>query len=104
MTSNSGYPFQPLNAVIHVNELQPRRAIQRLKAEFDGLKGRRIALLGMAFKPGTDDMREAPSAIIASASSPRAPPSPAGTRWRRTPTTGGNRGRRPPADRTPSAR
>lgn len=66
MASNSGYPFQLLNAVIEVNELQPRRAIQRLKTELDGLKGRRIALLGMTFKPGTDDMREAPSAIIAS--------------------------------------
>ncbi|MFG2760560.1 UDP-glucose dehydrogenase family protein [Streptomyces wuyuanensis] len=66
MASNSGYPFQLLNAVIEVNELQPRRAIQRLKTELDGLKGRRIALLGMTFKPGTDDMREAPSTIIAS--------------------------------------
>ncbi|MFJ6630873.1 UDP-glucose dehydrogenase family protein [Streptomyces sp. NPDC091376] len=66
MASNSGYPFQLLNAVIEVNELQPRRAIQRLKTELNGLKGRRVALLGMTFKPGTDDMREAPSAIIAS--------------------------------------
>ncbi|WP_248872411.1 hypothetical protein [Streptomyces sp. HNA39] len=53
MASNSGYPFQLLNAVIQVNELQPRRAAQRLKAELDGLKGRRIALLGMTFKPAT---------------------------------------------------
>ncbi len=65
MASNSGYPFQLLNAVIQVNELQPRRAVQRLKAELNGLKGRRIALLGMTFKPATDDMREAPSAVIA---------------------------------------
>ncbi|MFE3470905.1 hypothetical protein ACFXOI_04305 [Streptomyces bacillaris] len=35
MVSNSGYPFQLLNAVIQVNELQPRRAVQRLKAELD---------------------------------------------------------------------
>ncbi|XXZ49697.1 hypothetical protein AAGT00_15215 [Streptomyces cavourensis] len=35
MASNSGYPFQLLNAVIQVNELQPRRAVQRLKAELD---------------------------------------------------------------------
>ncbi|WP_335934347.1 UDP-glucose dehydrogenase family protein [Streptomyces sp. PTD5-9] len=66
MASNSGYPFQLLNAVIEVNELQPRRAIQRLKSELGGLRGRRVALLGLTFKPGTDDMREAPSAIIAS--------------------------------------
>ncbi|MGH3385852.1 MAG: UDP-glucose dehydrogenase family protein, partial [Nocardioidaceae bacterium] len=65
MASNSGYPFQLLNAVIEVNELQPRRAIQRLKTELGGLKDRTIALLGMTFKAGTDDMREAPSAIVA---------------------------------------
>ena len=65
MASNSGYPFQLLSAVIEVNDLQPRRAIQRLKTQMGGLRGRRIALLGMTFKPGTDDMREAPSAIIA---------------------------------------
>lgn len=65
MANNSGYAFQLLNAVIEVNDLQPRRAIQRLKAELNGLEGRRVALLGMTFKPGTDDMREAPSAIIA---------------------------------------
>ncbi|MFF4093246.1 UDP-glucose dehydrogenase family protein [Streptomyces sp. NPDC001834] len=66
MASNSGYPFQLLNAVIEVNELQPRRAIQRLKSELGGLRGRRVALLGLTFKPGTDDMREAPSTVIAS--------------------------------------
>ncbi len=65
MASNSGYPFQLLNAVIQVNELQPRRAVQRLKAELNGLKDRRIALLGMTFKPATDDMREAPSTTLA---------------------------------------
>ncbi|MFI9780593.1 hypothetical protein ACIHCV_39000 [Streptomyces sp. NPDC051956] len=63
---NSGYPFQLLTAAIEVNELQPRRAVQRLKTELGQLKNRTIALLGMTFKPGTDDMREAPSTIIAS--------------------------------------
>ncbi|MEU5547911.1 UDP-glucose/GDP-mannose dehydrogenase family protein [Streptomyces sioyaensis] len=66
MASNSGYPFQLLNAVISVNELQPRRALLRLKNELGTLKRRKIALLGMTFKAGTDDMREAPSTIIAS--------------------------------------
>jgi UDPglucose 6-dehydrogenase len=65
IASNSAYHFQLLNAVIEVNELQPRRAIHRLKAELDGLKGRTIAVLGITFKPGTDDVREAPSAVIA---------------------------------------
>ncbi|MFD5393200.1 UDP binding domain-containing protein [Streptomyces sp. NPDC127097] len=54
-----------LNFVIEANDLQPRRAIQRFKTELGGLKGRRIALLGMTFKAGTDDLREAPSAVIA---------------------------------------
>ncbi|MBM7783479.1 UDPglucose 6-dehydrogenase [Tenggerimyces flavus] len=66
MASNTGHPFQLLSTVIEVNELQPRRAIQRLKNELGTLKGRRIALLGMTFKAGTDDMREAPSTIVAS--------------------------------------
>ncbi|MFD7408565.1 UDP-glucose dehydrogenase family protein [Streptomyces sp. NPDC059866] len=67
MASNSGYSFQMLSSVIEVNDLQPRRAIQRLKDELDGSLGdRTIALLGITFKPGTDDVREAPSTILAS--------------------------------------
>lgn len=67
MASNSGYSFQMLSSVIEVNDLQPRRAVQRLKDELDGvLRERTIALLGITFKPGTDDVREAPSTIIAS--------------------------------------
>ncbi|MEU0896791.1 UDP-glucose dehydrogenase family protein [Streptomyces massasporeus] len=66
MASNSGYSFQLLSSVIDVNDLQPRRAIQRLKDELGGLADRTIALLGLAFKPGTDDVREAPSTILAS--------------------------------------
>ena len=66
LASNSGYHFQLLNAVIEVNELQKRRAVQRLKAELGGLTNTRIALLGLTFKPGTDDMREAPSTVLAS--------------------------------------
>ena len=67
MASNSGYSFQMLSSVIEVNDLQPRRAVQRLKDELGGvLRERNIALLGITFKPGTDDVREAPSTIIAS--------------------------------------
>jgi UDPglucose 6-dehydrogenase len=66
MASNSGYSFQLLSSVIDVNDLQPRRAIQRLKDELGGLADRTIVLLGVAFKPGTDDVREAPSTILAS--------------------------------------
>ncbi|MER6783137.1 UDP-glucose/GDP-mannose dehydrogenase family protein [Streptomyces sp. NPDC000658] len=66
MASNSGYSFQLLNAVIEVNDLQPRRAVQRLKTELGTLRDKRVALLGMTFKAGTDDMREAPSTVLAS--------------------------------------
>jgi UDPglucose 6-dehydrogenase len=66
MASNTGHPFPLLSAVIEVNELQPRRAIQRLKNELGTLKGRRVCMLGLTFKAGTDDMREAPSTVVAS--------------------------------------
>jgi UDPglucose 6-dehydrogenase len=52
--------------VIEVNELQKRRVIGKLKRHLGSLRGRRVALLGLAFKPDTDDMREAPSIVLAS--------------------------------------
>jgi len=66
LASNSGYHFQLLSAVIEVNELQKRRVINKLQKYLGRLRGRRIALLGLAFKPNTDDMREAPSVVLAS--------------------------------------
>jgi UDPglucose 6-dehydrogenase len=66
LAGNSGYHFQLLSAVIEVNELQKRRLIGKLQKHLGRLRGRRIALLGLAFKPGTDDMREAPSLVLAS--------------------------------------
>ena len=66
LASNSGYHFQLLNAVIEVNELQKRRVIGKLKKHLGSLGGTKIALLGLAFKPNTDDMREAPSIVLAS--------------------------------------
>ena len=66
MASNSGYHFQLLSAVIEVNELQKRRAVQKLKSVLGSLRDKRVALLGLTFKPGTDDMREAASIVLAS--------------------------------------
>jgi UDPglucose 6-dehydrogenase len=65
LAANSGYNFQLLNAVIEVNELQKRRVVGKLERRLGVLRGKKIALLGLAFKPGTDDMREAPSLVLA---------------------------------------
>jgi UDPglucose 6-dehydrogenase len=66
LASNSGYHFLLLAAVIEVNELQKRRVIGKLKRHLGSLQGKSVALLGLAFKPDTDDMREAPSIVLAS--------------------------------------
>jgi len=66
LASNSGYHFQLLSAVIEVNELQKRRVVAKLQKHLGKLRGRRVALLGLSFKPNTDDMREAPSIVLAS--------------------------------------
>jgi UDPglucose 6-dehydrogenase len=64
LAGNSGYHFQLLNSVIEVNELQKRRVLGKLGAHLGTLVGKRIALLGLAFKPNTDDMREASSLVL----------------------------------------
>jgi UDPglucose 6-dehydrogenase len=66
LAGNSGYHFQLLNAVIEVNELQKRRLVSKLQKHLGSLQGTSIALLGLAFKPNTDDLREAPSIVLAS--------------------------------------
>ena len=66
LAANSGYHFQLLAAVIEVNELQKRRVVAKLAKHLASLQGRTVAMLGLAFKPHTDDMREAPSLVLAS--------------------------------------
>jgi hypothetical protein len=64
LAGNSGYHFQLLTAVIEVNELQKRRVIGKLQKHLGSLVGTKIAMLGLAFKPNTDDMREASSLVL----------------------------------------
>jgi UDPglucose 6-dehydrogenase len=62
-----GYDFKILRAVEAVNERQKRRLVDKMIAHFNGeqgLSGKTIALWGLAFKPRTDDMREAPAIVI----------------------------------------
>jgi UDPglucose 6-dehydrogenase len=64
LAGNSGYHFQLLTAVIEVNELQKRRTIGKLQKHLGSLEGKEVALLGVAFKPDTDDIREATSLVL----------------------------------------
>src|ERR671911_1299999 len=63
------YDHEPvlLDATVAVNERQSKRVISKLQRDLHTLKGKRVALLGLAFKPNTEDLREAPSLAIAGA-------------------------------------
>jgi UDPglucose 6-dehydrogenase len=61
---DKSYDFKILRAVEDVNESQKLRLVCKMQAHFTDLKGRLIALWGLAFKPRTDDMREAPAIAI----------------------------------------
>jgi UDPglucose 6-dehydrogenase len=65
LAGNTGYHFQLLTAVIEVNELQKRRVVGKLEKHLGSLLGKRVAMLGLAFKADTDDMREASSLVLA---------------------------------------
>ena len=65
LAANTGYQFQLLNASLEVNELQKRRIVAKLQKHLGRLVGKRIGLLGLAFKPDTDDMRDAASLVLA---------------------------------------
>jgi UDPglucose 6-dehydrogenase len=57
-------PMHVLDAVLKVNEQQPAKVVQLLKKHFASLKGVRVAILGLAFRPDTNDMRESPAIPI----------------------------------------
>jgi UDPglucose 6-dehydrogenase len=62
--ADRGYDFRILRAVEEVNKRQKERLVEKMHAHFGDLSGRTIALWGLAFKPRTDDMREAPAIPI----------------------------------------
>ena len=59
-----GYPFKVLNSVIEVNEEQKRRMVDKIGAMVGDLQGKTIGILGLAFKPNTDDIRESSAIAI----------------------------------------
>jgi len=61
---DKGYDFKILRAVEAVNDRQKSRLVEKMEGHFGSLKGKTIALWGLAFKPRTDDMREAPAITI----------------------------------------
>jgi UDPglucose 6-dehydrogenase len=63
--NDHGYDFKIINSVMNVNDAQKLILFEKIKHHFDGnLKGKKIAIWGLAFKPNTDDIREAPALYI----------------------------------------
>jgi UDPglucose 6-dehydrogenase len=65
MAAEKGRHPQLINAVMEINSDRRPMAVNRIKNMLDGVEGKRIGLLGLSFKPNTDDMRDAPSIDIA---------------------------------------
>jgi UDPglucose 6-dehydrogenase len=63
-SKDEGYSFKLLAAVEAVNDSQKLRLVEKMQSHFGALRGKTIALWGLAFKPRTDDMREAPAIVI----------------------------------------
>ena len=64
IADNVLYDFELLKSVVNANEKQKTLLIDKLNERFTSLRGKRIAVLGLAFKPNTDDMREAASIVV----------------------------------------
>jgi UDPglucose 6-dehydrogenase len=58
------YNFEIIDAVLRVNDVQKLRLVEKLKNHYGSLKSKHFALWGLAFKPDTDDIREAPALYI----------------------------------------
>ncbi len=64
LAASHNYAAPLLHAVEMVNARQPERAVMKLERELGGLNGREVAVLGLAFKPDTDDVRDAPALAV----------------------------------------
>ncbi|GBD93619.1 UDP-glucose 6-dehydrogenase TuaD [bacterium BMS3Abin05] len=64
LAKQKGYDFKIVGSAIEINRRQRERMFQKIKNAMGDLKGKKIAVLGLAFKPNTDDMRDAPSVEI----------------------------------------
>lgn len=64
IAGNVNYDFELLKGVVNVNKKQQRLLLEKLNDRFTSLKGKKVAVLGLAFKPNTDDMRESASITI----------------------------------------
>ncbi|UVT16450.1 MAG: UDP-glucose/GDP-mannose dehydrogenase family protein [Nitrospira sp.] len=60
----NGYPMQIASAASRVNDIQRERMIEKIRDAVGGLKGKTLAMLGLSFKPNTNDLREAPALAI----------------------------------------
>lgn len=64
IAKQAGYDFGVLNAVIKVNAAQPARMVEKIRKAAGGLRGKTIGILGLSFKPNTDDLRGSPAIAI----------------------------------------
>lgn len=63
LSNSNGYELKTIKAAIEVNELQKMKLVRKASEMIDSFYSLKVAVLGLTFKPGTDDMREAPSIV-----------------------------------------